>query len=488
MKPLLAVVLCLCAIALLPSRARAQQAVAGVTADAAGGPSADGRAAINPGPADDAASLRERRAALSRQLETTDPSSPEYEATVKAIRELDVRLHARVAASIRPAAPQTQAPPSFELGVPGDGLTNQSVQPTLAWGNPLPHRAIEKYVVEISDEKDFSTLVYKNDDVKPQPNTSTSLTVPDGVLEPGVKYFWRVSAVYIPAPGSQPASQLASNAPFSFTTSSSPFSRLSDRGFSLQKTVDGPDASKGAEFSFLRNLRKDSIYTADFAFIYDRRFHQTTRTSVGFQASVEGNLTSDTSASEDAWRFRAGAVIDRNLKPGSLNLLYLSLGGKFEGDQKFDVKKMSFEALLTPTFPRLAIGVSKPLDSARPFQFRWRPFIGLDLGRTIRKGSSGETKDSVLRLTPRVTTKLKLNFLNRALKLSDVYLWTDETFYYLPLEAKKRRNFFTSGLEFDVTDNLGLGVTYKNGESAPKFNRVNTLGATISIRFGKEGQ
>jgi hypothetical protein len=281
------------------------------------------------------------------------------------------------------------------------------------------------------------------------------------------------------------ASQVAANAPFSFTTARSIFKRISDKGFSLQKDVEGPDAAKGAEFSFLRTIGKNTVYTADFAFIYDHRFHQTARTSVGFQTSVEGNLTSDESESEDAVRFRAGAVIDRDLGGSGLNFMYLSLGGKFEGDQDFDVKKMSFEALFTPTVGRAFIGVSKPIDTASPFQFRWRPFFGLDLGRTIKKGSSSETENNIVRLRPRVTAKLKLNFLNEVLKLNEVYVWMDNTFYYLPLESKKKRNYFTSGLEFEVTDNLGLGITYKNGESAPKFKRINTIGATLSIRFGK---
>jgi hypothetical protein len=440
-------------------------------------------------------SIHQSRAALSKRLEQVDPSSSDYDEIVRAIREIDMRLHgsARAAADQgAAAAAEPQTPPSFQLSTPGDNLTNEPLQPTLSWTedqNPAPRPAIERYVVEISDEKDFRTLIYKNEEVKPRPHPLTiEHTVPEGVLVPGVTYYWRVFAVYSLNQASSTATQIASNAPFSFTTARSIFKRLSDRGFTLQRAVEGRDASKGAEFSFLRTLGKNTIYTADFALIHDHRFHQTARTSVGLQTSVEGKLTSDESESEDAWRFRAGAVIDRNLKPGSLNLIYLSLSGKFEGDQDFDVKKMSFEALFTPTLPDLLIGVSKPLDTASPFQFRWRPFLSVDAGRTIRKGSSSEVKENIFRLVPRTTAKLKLNFLNEMLKLNEVYLWMDETFYYLPLESKKRRNFFTSGLEFEVTDNLGFGVTYKNGESAPKFNRVNTLGATISIRFGKDDQ
>ena len=493
MRRIYTLILCLGALALAPPAAARQFAGSGITPGAGTAAAADGAPAGPNAAAAPADSLRKRRAALSAYLETLDPASGEYDATVAAIRELDLRLHARPAARAGAGvAAAPQSPPSFQLAVPGDNLTNESVQPTLSWTedqSPTPRPVIESYVVEISDEEGFGNVVYRNDEVKPRPHPlATEFAVPEGTLEAGVTYFWRVSAVYRPTPGAPTATQLAANAPFSFTTARSIFKRISDKGFSLQRAVEGPDSGKGAAFSFLRTLGKKTVYTADFALIHTHRFRQTSRTSVGVQTSVEGKLTSDESESEEAWRFRAGAVIDRDLGGTGLNFMYLSLGGKFEGDQDFDVKKMSFEALFTPTFGRALIGVSKPIDTASPLQFRWRPFFGVDLGRTIERGDSGEVEKSVVRLTPRVTAKLKLNFLNEALKLNEVYLWMDETFYYLPLEAKSRRNFFTSGLEFEVTNNLGFGFTYKNGESAPKFKRLNTFGATLSIRFGPGDQ
>lgn len=430
-------------------------------------------------------SLRMKRATLSKYLESVDPSSRDYDVTVGAIRELDVQLHALSAGSTPAAAafaPAVPGPPNFELATPGDTLTNEPLQPTLSWTedlNPAPRPTIEKYVVEISDERDFRSVIHKNEEVQPRPHPLSILyPIPEGVLQPGVRYYWRVFAVYSPSH----ARQIAANAPFSFTTAYSLFQQFSDRGFALQRTVEGPDAGKGAEFSFLRTLGKHSVYTADFALIYKHRLPQTSQTSIGIQTSIEGKLTSDESESEDAWRFRAGAIVD-HLRPATRNLIYLSLAGKLEGDQDFDVKKLSLEALFTPTLPDYLIGVSTPIDTASPFQFRWRPYLGIDAGGTIRRGPSKEAENTIFRLTPRVTARLKLNFLNEILNLNQVYLWMDDTFYYLPLESKTERNFFTSGLEFEVTDNLGFGITYKNGESAPKFNRIKTLGGNISIRF-----
>jgi len=45
---------------------------------------------------------------------------------------------------------------------------------------------------------------------------------------------------------------------------------------------------------------------------------------------------------------------------------------------------------------------------------------------------------------------------------------------------------FSSGFTLQMTNNFGFGLTYKNGESAPKFKRVNTFGGVLTIRFGKD--
>lgn len=491
MQPLVASMGCL--LILLVSHAGAQQ----VIAQFIDGGSSKFEVESNPSapvssPSAQIDSLRKKRTELSQYLETVDPSSRDYDETVSSIRELDVQLHALMAGSTTASAqsaPTVQALPRFELATPGDNLTNESVHPTLSWTedlNPAPRPTIERYIVEISHEKDFdpSSVVYKNEEVEPQPHPLSILyPIPEGSLQPGITYYWRVFAVYAPSSSSPPAQQIAVNAPFSFTTARSLFQRFSDKGFRLQRAVEGPDAGKGAEFSVLRTLGKDSVYTADFALIYNHRPSPTSRTSVAFQTSVEGKLTSDESEQEDAWRLRAGAVFDRWLQPDTLSLMHLSLGGKFESDQDFDVKKLSFETLFTPAFPDLFIGVITPLHTASPLQFMWRPFLSVDAGGTIKRGSSGESENTIFRLMPRVTARLKLNFLNKILKLHQVYLWMDNTFYYFPLESETERNFFTCGLEFEVTEHIGLGITYKNGESAPRFNRIHTLGGTISISF-----
>src|SRR5262249_53630275 len=150
---------CLVTLILLTLQAGAQQAVTQLVDDGSSKPGVENNppAPLN-APSARIDSLRTRRATLSKYLETVDPASRDYDATVSAIKELDVQLHALLAGSTTTSttsAPAVQAPPRFELATPGDTVTNESLQPTLSWTedlNPAPHPTIEKYVVEISDE------------------------------------------------------------------------------------------------------------------------------------------------------------------------------------------------------------------------------------------------------------------------------------------------------------------------------------------------
>lgn len=461
------------------------------------------------------ADLQRRLQRLRNFLKTLPETSLDYKPTQQAILrmsevldELSKRIDKKESSSVplqnavgskRPISPVNSVDmnkPVFRLTVPGDTLTNEATNPTVAWTadpTPLAQRnyTIVEYLVEISTERDFSFIVHQNT-VKPRTVTlqngevrelSNSYSVPKDTLRKGIRYYWRVTARYTTSASAAPITQTAENAPFSFTTALSLFEALEDKNLKLQRTVDGPNAGKGAQFAFLTTIKGQTVFTADFALIHNRRFGGLN--GYFWQSSLEGKLTSKESQSEDAWRLRTGMVIDQSFRRGGFNGLYILLGGKYEGDQKFVTKKLSFEAMVTPTIRQLAFGYAYPQNTAAPIQFMWRPYLSFDFGHTFKRGNSGETKDTVLRIVPRLTADFSLNFITRALKLSDTILYFDNTFYSLPLEPRKTRNLFVSGLEFDVTDNFGFGLTYKNGESAPKFERVNTLGGVLTVKFGQ---
>lgn len=456
-------------------------------------------------------------------------------------------LWSNVGGGDAPAA-QPQNRPTFILSVPADRKTNESVKPTLAWTQdmtPVKNYAVTKYIVEVStsparnpDGTFVSTVYQKAVDPKGPVGQGVALTE-DEKLQPGVRYYWQVLARFIPDGGSSvgdaPTKYLPrggtlvmpppttpptaptqyvptgggapvplpdqllqlskrdraalSEEPRTFTTTYLILQRLADKHFMLQRAFAGTDATEGAQFSVLRTFNKNTVFSTNFALIHRYDFDVDSPTwAVSSLFAVEGALTSDESEAEDAWKFRGGVVLDRGGRSlTSLRGFYLSLAGKVESDQDFEIGKFTFEGIFTPSLSNLYIGAPPSTDTNDKVQFRWRPYLGLDAGHTFRRGDSSETKNTILRLVPRARATLYLNFLRDALGIAETYVYADDTFYFLPLEdGKRRHNFLVSGFNFDVSPNFGFGLTYKNGESAPKFKRVHTLGAVFTVRFGQD--
>lgn len=454
--------------------------------------------------------LQRRKSLLEQRLASLTPASPDYSLVADWINELGrsidqlksslvsssptsaVMAHSTVATTT--GASEAASKPDFKLSRPAGGATNEEPTLKLAWTEDQQVNkayTLQKFIVEIaeSDTREINRRFIRPvfvKDVAPSGATGQSLNLPKDTLKSGQKYYWQVLAVYVPNGSAQPALEAATNAPESFKTVAQTFDFFERRGLTLQRAVSGDDATEGAQFGFLRTFNKQTVYTADFALIYNKRFKSTQRTAFAFQTSVQGNLTSAESESEDALQFRAGAIIDRNLKRDTVNHLYISLAAKYEADQKFGVGKFISENMFTPTLPALGIGIpfGRPSD---PIQFRWRPYFYFDVGRSLKPGASAETQDTVLRVTPRVRTMLTLNFLRRALNLNDTFIFADDFFYFLPLEKMKtQHNMFTSGFVFQVTKDFGFGLTYKSGEAAPKFKSVHSFGGVLTVRFGRE--
>jgi|GEM_PF-1297385 len=532
-------------LVLLAQPAAARQEVAALSGR---GPSAPHAGGLSAAKAEElrarAGSLKKRRSALRAYLTTVAADSADSVATRRALAELDERLKEISSLLGQPAADDAgaaggfttvgpwagagavaagrpQAAPDFFLSRPVDRKPDESVQPTLAWTEDRAGLAT-KYIVEISTDLatnpdgTFVSTVFRKE-VDPKGVAGQSITLGDDEkLEPGVTYYWHVLARYTPAGGGAERLQLSkrgrnasdtTTAPRTFRTAFNLFQRAEDKGFTLQRAFAGDDATEGAQFSFLRTFNKGTVYTTNFALIHNHDFAVRATWAAATQFSVEGALTSDESDAEDAWRFRGGVIIDRGGRYGtealirdqvnrgladqsklrSLRGFYVSLAAKMEADQDFDTRKLAFEGLFVPTVAALNMGATTNPDAASDVQFRWRPYFGIDAGHTFRSGDSSEQEKTILRLVPRVRPVLYLNFLRNALGFKNTYLYADNTFWFLPLEKGKRRhNFFTSGFNLDVTQNFGFGLTYKNGESAPKFKRVNTLGGVLTVRFGKE--
>jgi hypothetical protein len=483
--------------------------------------------------------MRRRKRLLENYLLTVPPDSKDREATERAIHEIAAKLQALSAytdditrASIGAAAAAQPERPLFSLSVPASGRTNISVEPTLTWTEDRrngsfqsdPPYKLRSFRVVIARDRGLREIVHEQRDVTPaaaavnfpRPNSmqsiATSFSVPEDKLEPGERYFWQVFAVYVPRGSKDELEELADNGPYFFITSLDPFRPLTKRNFSLQRTVDSTDPTEGAQFSFLKTFGGDTVFSTDFAFFWDssvkrfaKRGEGDYKAHIWFRPAVEGRLTSDNSQSEDAWRFSGLAVIDynfiklemdehRRLITGTgvkaprkvIDSLYFELGGVFEGDQDFDTRKLTSRFYVSPSSRMLAIGTATGRIES-PIQFMWRPSFEFNAGHTFEGGDSAETGKTVLRMVPRARFTLYTRGLSRLLRVADTYLYADNTFYYLPKDDfKKRHNYFVSGFEVLFIKNFGFGLTYKNGESAPKFRRVNTFGGVLTIRFGPE--
>jgi hypothetical protein len=273
------------------------------------------------------------------------------------------------------------------------------------------------------------------------------------------------------------------------------FKRLDEAGFTLQRALSGPDKGEAAAFSFLSTLGDKTVFAADFALSWHppREPLKVGPFDLTFLTSVEGKFTSAESESENAWRFRASLIGDTS-QIGPIDSTYNAFSFKYESDQDFDTQKFMAETVFTPTVRKLALGKawpSAPTDPSSgqvkqypPFQFLWRPFLGLDVGHTLDKGLSAETEETILRIQVRGRAQLLLNLITQLLGLYETSIFVDNTFYYLPLEGRKgTHNFLVAGIEFLVTEKVSIGLTYKIGEEAPIFKEITTFGGTIGIRF-----
>lgn len=258
----------------------------------------------------------------------------------------------------------------------------------------------------------------------------------------------------------------------------SSFKRWGDSGFSLQRALTGPDEGEPAALSLLRTAGADTVYSASFALIWEDPAGGSEATRFGW--SIEGSVTSDESKSENALRARASvsSFID-----GIADNLFTTISLKYETDQDFNTQKVSAELVLTPNWAHGFIGKASG-DYDDPWQFRWRPFGGIDAGHTFDDGDSMETDDTVLRLVGRVRAEIYLNFLRDPLRVQDAVLFVDNTYRFLPLEdGDDSFNYFVAGLSFRFNEYVGLEITYKNGEDAPLFDDIETFGVSIGVRF-----
>lgn len=348
-------------------------------------------------------------------------------------------------------------------------------------------------------------------DVDPEAFETSGGANEPNVLAKGLKrgpYVWQVAAYH-------DDEKIAETGKIYFEVGSyGVFDRLADKGLTLQRTftfvpedlinkkslLDEDEAKEPATVSFYSTAGEGHRFNSEFALLYRavRRNEKDELVPTSrWILSAEGlvNQPEDGDAS-NFLRFRA-------THSASWGWGVLLSSVRFEGDERFDTQKVigqfAFAPVIRSSNPNnvLRTGIFTPPnrtyggrvlpETRQPaIQVRWQPYVGVEVGKTLRAGDSAAQEDLDLRWMARGVFEAKLNFLGDALGLrknGGVLFFADNTFRHLPNESVQNHNFLVLGLDFFLSRNVSLGARYRKGEEAPDFKPTETLGAELGVQF-----
>jgi len=267
------------------------------------------------------------------------------------------------------------------------------------------------------------------------------------------------------------------------------FDMLKRSGFSLSRSPD--EEKKGALFAFTQDRRAntDAVFNADFYLKWQPKpvlFQQIYDKYAVFDTlaiSVQGVLTSADDKATDAWRFRLENTFFTRTADNNawFDGLVATLSAKDESDRDFRSDRIGAELWLTFNSRKAYIGQYSG-DENSLFQFRWRPYVGIDVGGTVSDEPLPGTPTSNTWLMARGRADLRFTFLLKALHFSDFTAYIDNKYVYL-CEADKSRNYLDTGLDLEFNDNVGFTLQYTIGEDSPKFVREQMFKGGLTVKF-----
>lgn len=93
-------------------------------------------------------------------------------------------------------------------------------------------------------------------------------------------------------------------------------------------------------------------------------------------------------------------------------------------------------------------------------------------------------KDSEIRISPILSAKLLLNFLNQpADSINETYLYCDARFDFLPQEDETEHHYFETGINFPLNSNASIICSYLHGERAPLYLDEEKFSITLGVQF-----
>jgi hypothetical protein len=414
-------------------------------------------------------------------------------------------------AATRPATPPAPAqPPKFKLVDPAADAEIEPVNPRFEW-EKVP--GASGYVLEVGSEKRFDNPLKK-----PVADGDKPFAWLGKTLLRGRTHVWRVLAIM--PDGSKVESETRSFKTRTFIRSLNEQYGLSMRRAFSKK--ESPNFADPAAFSFLHpaSSSSDDIYSIDATLEYSGREKQV----LGFRfepvASIEAHVSNDPKASEDAIRLRGGIQKDfdfgnkesqsadlseEKLNDVLLQGLYLTVPVKYETNSQYDTQKLTIDPMISPNMPLIGIGELRPLFQPGPANEQerrertrpenrhgawlvWRPYAGLEIGKTLDQPDPTKDNPEIFRVMGRVEGRVVFYDISHALSINQFAVFADDTVRYLPGNfddetGEDFHNFLRAGIDFGVTENFSVLITYKVGEDSPNFNKVESIGIELGIKF-----
>lgn len=281
--------------------------------------------------------------------------------------------------------------------------------------------------------------------------------------------------------------------------------RALERDFKIRKSfLSDADSADPAKLSWTKAKDSAAFYQLDLAVMWTPTFLDSQRgwpdKKVGpdllgwtVTPSFESHIATDPKASQNSLTYRIPVTLSYDINGWARDLAGVS-GGQmpprsfvenhaliisptYQTDRQNGTTAMEVEIFYTPSIPDLALGVQKDLAPGW-LSFRWRPFIGFELGEYTNTGSTGNANTDIARFSAKIQAEL---WFGKHLALAADYVHRTEI-------SGDQRSFNYAELSaiylFDPSDkHFSTGVTWKRGKDAPNFQDVDVLAAWFGVKF-----
>lgn len=166
---------------------------------------------------------------------------------------------------------------------------------------------------------------------------------------------------------------------------------------------------------------------------------------------------------------------------------YLSIGPDWERDMKLNTETLGGQLLYTTNASFLHAGIVLPPDATDFPTFLWRPYVGWEAGHAYETGGSAvfARNNTYDRLLGKVHAEL---WFTPSLELAADYYHRSEltasgrNYDYVEVSPLVLLGKTTEGAK-GAKSQFSLGLTYKNGRTAPTFTPIDSLNAWFGVQF-----